>query len=67
MACEGKSKFLHFVSTIGVFALQHAAEVIAEDTTPHKDRYKQVQTLLQVSMSYNMICIIASILMFTIS
>ena len=38
MACEGKPKFLHFVSTIGVFAPQHAAEVIAEDTAPHKDR-----------------------------
>lgn len=35
----GRPKFLHYVSTIGVFALLSPWEHVDEQTPPHQDRY----------------------------
>ena len=38
MVCEGRPKFLHYVSTMGVFSGQSREEVITEGTLPNKER-----------------------------
>ena len=45
MVCEGRPKFLHYVSTMGVFSGQSRTEVITEKTQPNKE--KCVDTLTQ--------------------
>ena len=39
IVCEGRPKFLHYVSTMGVFSGQSREEEITEDTLPNKERY----------------------------
>ena len=38
IVCEGRPKFLHYVSSMGVFSGQSSEEMITEDTLPNKER-----------------------------
>ena len=34
IACNGRSKFIHYVSTVGIFATEILSDPISEDTAP---------------------------------
>jgi thioester reductase-like protein len=42
IVCEGRPKFLHYVSSMGVFSGQSSEEMITEDTLPNKERLSRL-------------------------
>ena len=48
LASTGRPKFLHYVSTVGVFAPRSSAEVITEETATDCNRYDRVCNTLLV-------------------